>query len=47
MFRRSLQLPNKAFYTKMPNLIPYFIAALKDYKYKDKLYIIIIEIKKA
>jgi hypothetical protein len=30
----------------MPNLIPYFIIAFKDYKYKNKLYIIITKIKK-
>ncbi|EGU85299.1 hypothetical protein FOXB_04186 [Fusarium oxysporum f. sp. conglutinans Fo5176] len=29
--RRSLQPPDKAFYTKMPNLIPYFIR-LEIYK---------------
>jgi hypothetical protein len=46
MLQRSLQPPDKAFYTKMPDLIPYFTAALKDYKYKDKLYTIVIEIRK-
>jgi hypothetical protein len=30
----------------MPDLIPYFTAALKDHKRKDKLYAIAIEIGK-
>jgi hypothetical protein len=31
----------------MPDLIPYFTAALEDHKRKDELYAMAIEIRKA
>ncbi|EXK76420.1 hypothetical protein FOQG_18837 [Fusarium oxysporum f. sp. raphani 54005] len=45
--QRSLQPPNKAFHTEMPNPIPYFIVALDGYEHKDDLYALAIEIRDA
>ncbi|EXM15983.1 hypothetical protein FOTG_15698 [Fusarium oxysporum f. sp. vasinfectum 25433] len=45
MLQRSLQPPDKAFHTEMPDLIPYFIVALNGYKRKDDLYALAIEIR--
>jgi hypothetical protein len=46
MLRRSLQPPDEAFRTKVPDLIPYFTAALEDHERKDELYAIATEIGK-
>ncbi|KAM5526486.1 hypothetical protein FOXYSP1_21117 [Fusarium oxysporum f. sp. phaseoli] len=45
--RRSLQPPDEAFRTEMPDLIPYFIVALNGYEHKDDLYALAMEIGNA
>ncbi|SCO78419.1 uncharacterized protein FRV6_02632 [Fusarium oxysporum] len=45
--RRSLQRPDEAFRTEMPDPIPYFIVALDGYKRKDDLHALAIEIRNA
>ncbi|TVY69098.1 hypothetical protein Focb16_v000057 [Fusarium oxysporum f. sp. cubense] len=45
--RRSLQPPDEAFRTEMPDPIPYFIVALDGYERKDDLHALAMEIGNA
>ena len=47
LLRRSLQPPDEAFRTEMPDPIPYFIVALDGYERKDDLHALAMEIGNA